>query len=193
MTPIENMLLREPDVTFIEQILEFRRKMAEAGSSMEGCGPLLSMDNAVLWMREVDLLRRRETVPAHHHQTTQFIYVREESHEVVGMIQVVHDLNEAETAATGNVTFSVVPSERRKGYGKEMLRRCLRFCHRIGMGKVTLVCGEKNTGARKVILENGGTLVTPSGAKASSGRQLYQIDLASIQPTPRAQRKKRRK
>jgi len=178
MTPIENTLLREPDVSFIDQIAEYRSRMMAAGSSMEGCGPLSGMGSAVAWLREVDLLRRRDTVPSGCRQATQFIFVREENHEIVGMIQVVHSPEEGSKGHCGSISFSVAPAERQKGYGAEMLNRCLRFCSRAGMTHVTLTCGADNAAARKVIQRNGGIPVT--GRKAGAADRLqYRIDLSS--------------
>ena len=87
---------------------------------------------------------------------TQFFYVRPSDRKIVGMIQVRYYFNEYLEKYAGHIGYSVRPSERRKGYAKQMLRDCLPFCREIGLESVLITCDEDNEGSRRTILANGG-------------------------------------
>jgi len=72
------------------------------------------------------------------------------------MIQIRHYFNEYLEKYAGHIGYSVRPSERRKGYAKEMLKNVLPFCREIGLEKVLVVCIDGNIGSEKTILANGG-------------------------------------
>ena len=72
------------------------------------------------------------------------------------MIQVRHHFNDYLEKYAGHIGYSVRPSERRKGYAKEMLRMALPFCREIGIDKVMITCIDGNIGSEKTILANGG-------------------------------------
>ena len=72
------------------------------------------------------------------------------------MIQVRHYFNEYLEKYAGHIGYSVRPSERRKGYAKEMLRLALGFCRQIGLERVLVSCKPDNEGSRRTILANGG-------------------------------------
>lgn len=58
----------------------------------------------------------------------------------------------------GNICYSVRSSERRKGYGKQMLRLLLSKCREIGENKVLVCCDKENVASSKIIIGNGGVL-----------------------------------
>ena len=87
---------------------------------------------------------------------TQFMLVHENDKKIIGMIQVRHYFNEYLEKFGGNIGYSVRPSERKKGYAKEMLKMVLPYCREIGLSKVLITCIDGNIGSEKTILSNGG-------------------------------------
>ena len=54
----------------------------------------------------------------------------------------------------GNIGYSVLPSERCKGYATRILELALKRCFEIGISRVIVVCKENNIASEKVILKN---------------------------------------
>jgi len=75
---------------------------------------------------------------------------------VLGFLQVRHEFNDYLSQFGGHIGYSVRPTERRKGYAKEMLKMALPYCQEIGLDRVLITCIDGNIGSEKTILANGG-------------------------------------
>lgn len=157
---MELLYLEKPENSHLEQIVSYRQEFLDAGSSMDGTGSLVDMQDPQEWMDQVEALSHRETLPANWVQSTQFLYVREADDKLVGMIQVRHYFNEYLKKFGGNIGYSIRPLERKQGYATKMLRDCLPYCKNLGLNKVLITCREDNEGSRKVILANEGDYET---------------------------------
>lgn len=153
---MEELILTRPMEIYTRQLAEYRREFLAANDSMDGCGPLRHMEN----MQEyIQLCHEREDpskVPAHLVPATQFLLVRQKDARLVGMIQVRRRFNEYMERYAGHIGYSVRPSERRKGYAKNMLHMALPFCRKIGLDRIMIACPSGNIGSEKTILANGG-------------------------------------
>lgn len=78
--------------------------------------------------------------------------------KIIGAINIRHRLNEFYLSYGGQIGYGVRPSERRKGYGKEMLRMGLEICKNMGFEKILICCNANNIGSVKTIIGNGGIL-----------------------------------
>ena len=153
---MEELIIIKPRAEYSTQIMEYRQEFLDAGDSMDGCGPLRRFDSASEYLKVCKDYENPETVPENLVQATQFISVRKSDNKLVGMIQVRHYFNEYLEKYAGHIGYSVRPSERRKGYAKEMLKMTLPFCREIGLDKIMISCVEGNIGSEKTILANGG-------------------------------------
>lgn len=153
---MEEFILTRPTSEYASQIVEYRQEFLDAGDSMDGTGPLRRTSNPEEYIQicldHEDPLK----VPSHLVPATQFFFIRKSDNKLVGMIQVRHHFNDYLEKYAGHIGYSVRPSERRKGYAKEMLRMVLPFCREIGIDKVMITCIDGNTGSEKTILANSG-------------------------------------
>ena len=97
-----------------------------------------------------------KTCPAPLVPATQLMLIRKADDRVLGFLQVRHEFNEYLSKFGGHIGYSVRPSERRRGYAKEMLRMALPYCREIGLDQVLITCMDGNVGSEKTILANGG-------------------------------------
>ncbi|MFZ2149607.1 MAG: GNAT family N-acetyltransferase [Minisyncoccia bacterium] len=74
--------------------------------------------------------------------------------KVVGRLSLRHRL--WKEASASHIGYAVKTSERRKGYGTEMLRLGLLQAKKLGIKKVVMGCREDNVGSKKIIEANGG-------------------------------------
>ena len=153
---MEAIRLVPPTEGNLDQVWEYRRECLDAGSSMDGCGPMRRVDTPAKWLMAVISYTDPATVPEGKVLATQFLAVRESDGRLVGMIQVRHYFNEYLEKYAGHIGYSVRPSERRNGYAKEMLRLVLPYCKGIGLTRVLVSCDADNEGSRRTILSNGG-------------------------------------
>ena len=164
---MDELILIRPTMEYANQIMEYKQDFLDAGDSMDGCGPLRRYEDPKEYLKLCMELEKPETVPEGFVVATQFLCVRKMDNKLVGMIQVRHYFNEFLEKYAGNIGYSVRPSERRKGYAKEMLKMVLPFCREVGLEKILVACIDGNVGSEKTILANGGvyesTVYEPRG------------------------------
>lgn len=153
---MKDFILIRPTSEYASQIIEYRQEFLDAGDSMDGTGPLRRFENPEEYIKICAEYEDTTTVPSHLVPATQFFFIRKSDNKLVGMIQIRHRFNDYLEKYTGHIGYSVRPSERRKGYAKEMLRMTLPFCREIGIDKVMITCIDGNIGSEKTILANGG-------------------------------------
>ena len=140
----------------MDQVWDYRQECLDAGSSMDGCGPMRSSETPRQWLSNVIRCTDPATLPEGKVLATQFLAVRISDGRLVGMIQVRHYFNEYLEKYAGHIGYSVRPCERRRGYAKEMLRLALPYCKGLGLDRVLISCEPHNEGSRRTILSNGG-------------------------------------
>jgi len=153
---MEEFILTRPASEYASQIVEYRQEFLDAGGSMDGTGSLRRISNPEEYIKISEDYEDPHKVPSHFVPATQFFFIRKCDNRLVGMIQVRHCFNDYLEKYAGHIGYSVRPSERRKGYAKEMLKMALPFCREIGLDKVLITCINGNIGSEKTILANGG-------------------------------------
>ncbi len=153
---MKELMLIRPSSEYASQISEYRQEFLNSGSSMDGTGPLRRTEDPLEYLRYCRECEDPALVPVHLVPATQFLLVRKSDDKLLGMLQVRHHFNDYLEKYAGHIGYSIRPSERRKGYAKEMLKMALPFCKEIGLDKVLILCIDGNIGSEKTILANGG-------------------------------------
>lgn len=153
---MDKCVLMKPDFSFEYEIKAYRTEMLDANSSMDGTGPLKQLENIKDWLKYCQVCGNKKYVPDFWVPCEQYIYVRMSDRKIVGMLQLRYYLNEYLEKYGGHIGYSVRPSERRKGYAKQMLCECIKICKLYGIKDLLLTCKKENVASRRTILANGG-------------------------------------
>lgn len=122
-------------------------------------------------LKLIDFLPRMEKgegIPAGHVPCT-FLFAFTDKNKIVGRVSIRHTLTDQLRINGGHIGYAVVPSQRKKGYGTEILRQSLILCkNRLSLEEVLLTCDEWNTTSIRTIEKNGGTLIDKVAQENSS-------------------------
>lgn len=175
---METIRLMIPTKNYLDQVWDYRQECLDTNSHMDGCGPLRGAKSKEEWLTTITSYMDPALLPKDRVTSTQFLAVRESDNKVVAMIQIRHYFNEYLEKYAGNIGYSTRPSERKKGYAKEMLHQALSFCRELGLEKVLISCEPSNPASRRTILANGGVYEsTVHEPKANIDLERYWIRL----------------
>ena len=96
--------------------------------------------------------------------------------ELVGRIDVRHELNDFLTNFGGHIGYCVRPGHRRRGYATEILRQGLAVARDEGAERVLVTCDEHNAPSARVIERNGGVLDDVRERPDGPARRRYWIE-----------------
>lgn len=121
-------------------------------------------------------LERKEEEDGRVPDSVFFLY-DDERDRLLGAVNIRHYLNDDLLREGGHIGDGIRPSERRKGYGTEILRLALIECKKMGMSKVLITCDKNNIASAKAIMKNGGVLENEIINSDGEMEQRYWIDL----------------
>ncbi len=78
--------------------------------------------------------------------------------QIVGRLNIRHELNENLLFRGGHIGYAVSPLHRNKGYATEIFRQGIGFCQKLGFKKLLVTCADQNIHSWKVIEKFGAVL-----------------------------------
>lgn len=146
----------KPDISMKKSIWLYREEMLRFADNIDGAGSLKEAKNVTEWLEMNHKLECKNTIPNDWVESEQFVYLRENDKKIVGMLQFRHYLNDFLKKYGGHIGYSVIPSERCKGYATKMLAEGLCVCKKRKLDRILITCRTGNIGSQKVILANDG-------------------------------------
>ncbi len=160
---MSELILIEPSMEYADDIWAFRQEILDFDKENEdqfaGCSSLGACESAEEWINLCRLRKGAETaaqtgvsVPSH-----MYLAVRKSDNRIVGGIDLRHHIDHPVLGTWGgHCGYSVRPSERGKGYAKEMLRLNIQNAAKMGIDRLLVTCDEGNKASEKTITANGG-------------------------------------
>lgn len=155
------MKLVFPTKDYEAKAKEFIAEFYAHGSEIAGSGSLdryLKESTYDQWLAKIFSYIDIANVPAGKIPGLTYFFVREEDDSIVGMINIRLALNEFLRNEAGHIGYCIRPTERRKGYGTQLLRAGVTVCRRVDIKEVIVTCDKSNLGSAGVIRNCGGVL-----------------------------------
>lgn len=155
------MKLVFPNKDYEAKAREFIAEFYEYGSEIAGSGSLdryLKESTYDEWLVKVFSYIDIANLPADKIPGLTYFFVREEDDRIIGMINIRLALNEFLRTEGGHIGYCVRPTERRKGYGTQLLQLGLGVCRRMDIHRVIVSCDKLNLASAGVIKNCGGEL-----------------------------------
>ncbi len=152
-----------PQIKYADDIWAFRQEILDFDEDNEdkfaGCMSLDSCKSPEEWIKICE--KRKSVITCEQVGTpvpsNMYLAIRVSDDRIAGIIDLRHHIDHAILGTWGgHCGYSVRPSERGKGYAKEMLRLNIENAREIGIERMLVTCSNKNMASEKIIFRNGG-------------------------------------
>ncbi len=150
------MPLLSPSPDHEQAYWDFVRDWAEHGEDITPYFVRYLQESYAEFLAFCDGLTSWETCAVGFVPSSNFFLMEDD--RLVGALNLRHALNPSLTFRGGHIGYGVRPSERGKGYAKQMLRLGLEKARTLGLEKVLVTCSKSNSASAAVIEHNGGIL-----------------------------------
>lgn len=152
---MDKLLLIAPSLTYQETILAYKEAFSD--EHLYGGNKLDTIETISDWLIHLEQSSSYATCQEGRSPSSTFLCIREKDQKMIGICNIRHDINQDFLRnIAGHIGYSILPSERRKGYGVQQLRLALIEARKIGIREVLVTAADWNIGSQKTILANGG-------------------------------------
>ncbi|UVI32744.1 GNAT family N-acetyltransferase [Paenibacillus spongiae] len=150
-----NVMLIKPTISLQQQYFSFYREWKASGEPMVPW--VISKDPSdfegmILALAENE---KGDNLPEGWVRDSTYWLISEDK-DVIGAVNIRHQLNEKLLYSGGHIGYGIRPSERRRGYATELLRLSLAKAKELGIHKALVVCDAANVASERTIRNNGG-------------------------------------
>ncbi|MGD1889491.1 MAG: GNAT family N-acetyltransferase [Cyclobacteriaceae bacterium] len=169
------MKLMKPDIkysrSFVQAVEELRLRQED--SFFRAFGRPLTVDQ---YIKLTEKHAQKKDLPQGWVPYATFWLVDED--EFIGELHFRYVLTNYLRNYGGHIGYTIRPSMRNKGYGKQLLALALPKIQELGYSKVLVTCDETNIASKKIIEANGGAFHQANAqGKNMPQKLLYWIDL----------------
>ena len=159
----EELILEKPSIKHKAQAINFIEEVEKTDLDenirFAGFGGLQKYkNNYEEWLEYIEEKENKKNILEGRVPASTFFTVRKLDDKIVGIIDIRHELNEHLFNYSGHIGYSILPSQRRKGYAYKQLLLGLEFCKSLNIKKVLITCADYNIGSSKTIEKAGGIL-----------------------------------
>ena len=159
----DELILVKPSIEYKEQAINFinevESKDIDEKIRYSGFSGLQKYkDNYEEWLNKIKICAQKETLPKDRVISNVFFSIRKSDNKLIGIINIREELNDYLYNYGGHIGYSILPSERRKGYAYRQLLLGLAYCKSKQINRVLITCLDYNIGSSKTIEKAGGVL-----------------------------------
>ena len=155
---MEELILIEPKLEYEKQAREYVNEFNEENVSEIPGGSGIEKYSYIEWLKKLELGKRKETVVENRVPAHTYFLLRTMDNNVLGVINIRHELNDYLLREGGHIGYSIKKSERQKGYATKLLELGLEKCFELGIDNALVTCDKNNIGSSKTIQNNLGVL-----------------------------------
>ena len=152
-----------------KQIIEFKTEMFLKEKMIHGSSAIHAEKSFEKWLNKVEKANNRDNISPNSNlvESSQWALV-DKKLNVLGMVNIRHELNNGLLYEGGHIGYSIRPSFRGKGLGKLQLKLALKIMKSMGQYRVLLTCNDNNIASAKVIEACGGKIENKVRSKTSN-------------------------
>lgn len=156
---MEKFYFEEPSIKREKEAIEYINEFYKYNSNINGSGGLQRyLNNYNEWLKKLDEDYKR--VPDNNNVSTRtYFLIRKNDNKIIGMLNLRLVLNEKLKNDSGNIGYSIRPTERKKGYNKINLFLGLLKAHEYGLKEVLLSADTDNPASWRTIEALGGVKI----------------------------------